>query len=208
MSKPETEPTSLPSDEELMLAFQRGHAAAFDTLLQRHEEAVLRYFVRFLGNRAQAEEAAQEVFLHVIRAAHRYEPRAKFSTWLYRIMRNYAIDCSRRLKHRRTQSLDQPIGPAEDDRRLGDVVSVDESEDIETETADREVREKLQKALETLNPDQREVFLMRENMGLAFHEIADVLHCSTNTVKSRMRYAISALRKQLIRDLRLIRTER
>jgi RNA polymerase sigma-70 factor (ECF subfamily) len=155
-----------------------------------------RFFHRFLGNAEAAEEATQEVFLKMIGAAKSYEPNAKFTTWMFRISHNYAIDCFRKGKLRKTVSLDQPIseesGPALFLDRIADQTAM-----VEEDLVNKELHDQLTQALEMLNPDQKAVFLMRENMNLAFHEIAEILNLSTNTVKSRMRYALAALRKIL-----------
>jgi RNA polymerase sigma-70 factor (ECF subfamily) len=183
------------SDESLMIEFREGNAMAFQELCQRYQNGVFHYFLRFLGNRQAAEEATQEVFFNVIRAANRYEPKAKFSTWIYRIAHNYGVDCYRRNKIRKMASLDQPHS-ANSTSTLLDTI-VDQNTNTEEETMDKEIHDTLTQALDALNPDQREVFLMRENMGLSFQEIAKVLGVSTNTAKSRMRYALASLKKML-----------
>ena len=188
-------------DEPLMLLYKEGNANAFAELLQRHQQHVFGYFFRFLGNQQQAEEATQEAFFHVLRAAKNYEPKAKFTTWMYRIVHNYAIDCYRRNKLRRTTSLDQPAYGEDSNETVGDLVEAPE-ESQESSIIDQDLHDRLQAALQQLNPDQREVFLMREDQGMAFHEIADVLTVSINTVKSRMRYAIATLRKILEKEFK------
>ena len=184
------------TDEALMLEYQGGNSHAFEELLMRHHQAVHRYIFRFLGNQQVAEEATQEVFVKIIRAASRYEPRSKFTTWMYRIVHNYCIDMTRRQKLRHMVALDAPIHKENETLTRLDLVPSNEPE-VDEQVVDKELHDRLQEALEKLNPDQREVFLMREKLGLHFHEIASILNVSTNTVKSRMRYALSALRKDL-----------
>jgi len=196
--------TENPSDETLMLQFAQGNAEAFEILLLKYQDEVFRFVYRFLKNKESAEEATQEAFINIIKAAPRYEPKAKFKTWMYRIVRNYCIDCLRRAKVRKTTSLDKPYGDQEGGATLLDRI-VDPESDLETNIADQEIHAHLMGALDCLNPDQKEVFLMRENLGLAFHEIAEVLDVSTNTVKSRMRYALLSLKTILEKRLQPVR---
>ena len=192
------------TDEALMLQFRNGNAQAFEKLLLKYQDEVLNYVYRFLGNREAAEEATQEAFINIIKAAPRYEPRAKFKTWMYRIVHNYCIDCLRRAKIRKTTSLETSLTSEPNGPTLFDTVS-DKAENVEDQIANQEIHDRLMEALNQLNPDQREVFLLRENLGLAFHEIADLLNVSTNTVKSRMRYALSTLKQLLGKRLQPLR---
>lgn len=187
-----------------MREYQLGKAEAFAELLVRHQDSVFRYFYRFLKNREAAEEATQEAFFNIIRAAEKYEPRAKFTTWMFRIVHNYGVDCYRRNKLRQMTSLDEQRSGEEESVPMRDRVA-DTTVDLENETIDNEIHARLQEALEALNPDQREVFLMRENLGLQFDEIAKILNISTNTAKSRMRYALSGLKRMLTPKLQPIK---
>src|SRR5262245_33226542 len=93
------------TDEDLMLAFQRGQVRAFEELVKRHEKGVFNFIFRFFGNREVAEEVFQESFLKVHQAADRYYPNGKFTTWLYTIVRNLCVDTFRRRKIRDAVSL-------------------------------------------------------------------------------------------------------
>jgi RNA polymerase sigma-70 factor (ECF subfamily) len=121
---------------------------------------------------------------------------------MYTIARNLCVDHSRRARHRQALSLDQPLSTEGNGRRLGDVVA-DKGQAVDRQAIGRELRERLQQAIDSLGEDQREVFLMREYLGLPFKEIAEITGCPENTVKSRMRYALEKLREQLeeYRDL-------
>jgi RNA polymerase sigma-70 factor (ECF subfamily) len=184
-------------DEALMLAYRQGEARAFNLLLSRHQRPVFNFLVRQVGNKTLAEDLLQEVFLRVIRGAGTYKKEAKFTTWLYTIARNLCIDNARRAKHRRAASLDQPISKKDEGgRTMGDTVA-DKAPGVERQAASRRLQERIQQAVSTLGDDQREVFLMREQLNMPFKEIAEVIGCPENTVKSRMRYALEHLRKQL-----------
>lgn len=181
-----------------MTRYRDGDVRAFERLLQRHRRPVFNFLLRQVGNRAQAEEMLQEVFLRVIRGAASYKEQAKFTTWLYTIARNLCVDAARRAEHRRTVSLDAPPGGArgEVDRPLGDSVA-DPGGNTERQAESREIGSRIASAIAALPEEQREVFLMRERSGLPFKEIAAIVGVAENTVKSRMRYALEHLREAL-----------
>ena len=185
------------SDEGLMLRYQKGEVRAFEILLSRHRRPIFNFILRYVGEPAQAEDLLQETFLRVIKGADAYQRQAKFTTWLYTIARNLCVDASRRGKHRRTYSLDVPMdGEAKDGPTLLDVVP-DKAAGTDRKVLSKELHGKLQAAIDKLSEDQREVFLMREFLDMPFREIADVVGCPENTVKSRMRYALEKLRGEL-----------
>ncbi len=176
------------SDERLMLRFQAGDVRAFEELVRRHRTPVFSFLLRLTGDRGRAEDLCQETFLRAVRAAAGWEPRALFRTWLYAVARNQAYDDARRQAFRRTEPLDDPAGTTQ---HAADDPSPERAADGAL------LRPKLEAALAALPPEQREVFLLREHAGLRFHEIAEVTGVAENTVKSRMRYALEALRAKL-----------
>lgn len=181
-------------DEELMVMYQKGDESAFQKLFTRHKRGVYGYILRYTHNEQESEEVFQDVFIKMHRAAPNWMPTAKFTTWLYTIVRNLCIDVHRKKKIRKTLSLDDT--GADDERSLYDVIPSDEPRP-DSQSSDMEIGKVLEDALAKINPDQREVFLMREKTGLKFEEIAEVLGVSINTVKSRMRYALETLKKIL-----------
>ena len=124
--------------------------------------------------------------MRVVRGAAGWEERARFRTWLYAMARNLAVDEARRAAFRRTGSLEEAPG---------EVAAEDPAPDAAAEAA--LLRPHLEAALASLPPEQREVFLLREQAGLRFAEIAAVTGAQENTVKSRMRYALEGLRARL-----------
>ncbi len=189
------------TDEALMGRYQDGDARAFEVLLRRHRRPVFNFLLRSTAAREAAEDLMQEVFLRIVRGAGEFRREAKFTTWLYSIARNLCVDHSRRMKFRRHTSLDAPAGDGvEGDSRASLVDFVRDGApgaSPHRSSVNKDLREQLQRAIESLGEEQREVFVMREYLGLQFKEIAEVVGCPENTVKSRMRYALEALRKQL-----------
>ena len=181
------------TDEELLAEFQQGDAGAFERLLRRHRGPLYTFFVRMLGDRARAEDLAQETFLRIVKGAASWEHRARFQTWLYTIARNLCVDSTRRERFRRADSLDAQDG---EDGPLVDAVPSDGAMPDRAAQSVR-LRPLLQRALLALPPEQREVFVLREQAGLPFKEIAELVSANENTVKSRMRYALEGLRKSL-----------
>ena len=185
------------ADEALLRQYQAGDRAAFGELLQRHRRPVYNFILRYLGDKNQAEDLLQEVFLRIVQGAGEFKGESKFTTWLYTIARNLCIDTARKMVFRRHTSLDGPTrgeegdGPSLMDRIPHSGAMVDR------EAIGRQLQPQLAAAVEALVHEQREVFVMREYLALPFKEIADIVGVPENTVKSRMRYALEKLRESL-----------
>ena len=179
--------TSGPSDEELMLAYGAGDAAAFDALYARHRGAVFRYLRRQAGNAAIAEEIFQDVWLRVIDARASYAPRAKFTTWLFTIAHNRLMDHFRANARAALVSYDDdPI-----DDVAADTPRPDES------LARKQDAGRLLAAIEALPAAQREAFLLQQEGELSVEEIGEATGVNRETAKSRLRYALAKLRAEL-----------
>jgi len=172
-----------------MERFQRGDAGAFDALVRRHRTAVYAFLVRLGGDAARAEDLAQETWLKAIAAAPRWERRARVTTWVFAIARNVALDDARR------RALRAPAGdpPAAGEGLASTAPGPDRGADSAL------LRPKLEAAIAALPEEQREVFALREYGGVPFAEIAEITGAPLPTVKSRMRYALEALRESLAR---------
>jgi RNA polymerase sigma factor (sigma-70 family) len=179
------------SDESLMARFARGEAAAFEALYRRHEMRVWRYLNRHVGNRECANELMQEVWFGVAREAPRYQPTARFTTWLFTLAHNRMVDWFR--ARRPNESLDS----------LGyDALEIIENTPPSgTEpfaaTLARDQMAALFDALRQLPADQREVFVLQIEGEHSVEEIADITGSSFETTKSRLRYARTKLRELL-----------
>jgi RNA polymerase sigma-70 factor (ECF subfamily) len=190
------------SDEALMLRYRDGDVRAFEVLVTRHRKPIYNFILRFVREPAQAEDMLQETFLRLVKSAEGYERQAKFTTWLYTIARNLCVDASRRGKHRKAASLDAPTGADGDGAPLIELVA-DGNAGVDRQAIGKELQARIQQAIAALPDEQREIFLLREVADLQFNEIAAVVGCPENTVKSRMRYALEKLREALeeYRDL-------
>ncbi len=189
-----TRVASEPSDERLMQRYRAGDVGAFEALLRRHRATVHHFLLRLVGDAARAEDLAQDTWLRIVAAAPRWERRARFTTWALSIARNAALDDARRAAHR-ADSLEEvrTRGVPLADTVAGD----DPAPDRAAESA--LLRPKLEAALAALPLEQREVFVLREYAGVPFAEIAEITGAPVPTVKSRMRYALEALRADLAR---------
>jgi RNA polymerase sigma-70 factor (ECF subfamily) len=186
------------TDEALMAAYQQGDVAAFAELVARHEKRLWNFVRRFVTDSATAEDLLQEVFLRIVKNAAEWEASAKFSTWLYTIARNLCTDNARRGALRKADSLDQTPGPNRDEsgpHRIDKIAGSDPN--AEKAAMNREIADRVDRAVAELPLEQREVFLMREVMDMSFAEIAAATKSSEPTVKSRMRYALERLRAAL-----------
>jgi len=189
------------SDSELMLRFRDGDESAFLELESKFRRPLMNFFFRLTWDRYSAEDCAQEVFIRIVRARHRYQPVAKFRTWMFRIAKNYWIDRYRkRSAAPAIRSLDTPIR-ADQGRAitLEDTVEGD-SPDPGGELRRREIGTAVKEAVARLPEEQRLVFVLSENQGLRYSEISEVLEIPVGTVKSRMHTAVRRLR-ELLKDV-------
>jgi len=180
------------SDEDLMLAYAAGDAVAFDTLYARHKGGVYRYLLRQCRQSSVADELFQDVWTNLIRARASYAPTAKFTTWLYRLAHNRLIDHYRASGHLTLVSVD--------DEAHEDVIAAIptvRSDEPEARAENRELGARLRAALTALPPAQREAFLLQQEGELSLAEIAELTGVGAETVKSRLRYAVSKLRSEL-----------
>ena len=184
------------SDEELMLEYGKGAEWAFERLVGKYQRPLINFFYRTLRDTSQAEELAQEVFVGLFRAAKRYKPQAKFTTFLFRIASNVlASELRRKMRRPRTVPLAIETGGEEggiDVRQVEDKGPPVE-ERVEMNMLARTIRD----AVAELPKPQRTAFVLRTYEGLSYGEIARVMRCPVGTVKSRMARAERALRPKL-----------
>jgi len=178
------------TEQELVLAAQRGDDAAFEELVRAYEKKVYHLALRMCLDSDAAFEVSQEAFLSAWRGLKFFRRDSSFSTWLYRLTSNAAIDYLRRRK------------------RQGDTVSLDDRDAVpdpadpgpspQRQAENRELGEALSRGLASLSEDHREILLLRELQGLSYDEIAQALSLDLGTVKSRIARARERLRKYLL----------
>ncbi len=181
------------TDEALVARYRQGDVAAFEVLLDRHRPGVFRFLARFTGDHARAEDLAQDCWMRFIDAAPRWNADGRFKIWLYAVARNLATDEARRATHRSHASLDAPVRG----RPVSELVPERRARSRRTRPATPSSGRACSAPSPSLPVEQREVFLLREYEGVSFAEIAEVTGSPVPTVKSRMRYALEALRRAL-----------
>jgi RNA polymerase sigma-70 factor (ECF subfamily) len=180
------------SDESLIGRYVRGEVEAFELLYRRHEMRTWRYLERNVRNRATADELMQEVWFAVARDAARYEPTARFTTWLFTIAHNRMIDSIR--ASRPQMSLDM-LGYEAD--AVVQQLTTDPTTGPFAAVVARDQATALFQAVGQLPREQREAFLLQIEGDLSVEEIAAITHSSFETTKSRLRYAKAKLRELL-----------
>lgn len=174
-----------PDDSALMLRYQDGDLAAFETLYKRHNDSLYRYLLRLCRNRHAAEDVFQEVWGKIIKSRKSYRASAKFSTFLYRVAHNCFIDHVRRNKrHAHNTELNEDLHS-------------DSSPQPDSLTERALAKERLSRALFALPDEQRDAFLLHEEAGLSIDQIAAVTGSKRETAKSRVRYATQKLREAI-----------
>ena len=174
-------------DAQLMLAYARGEMRAFETLYSRHRSALYRYLMRQARDGEIANDLFQEVWSRVVTNRARYEPRAKFSTFLFTLAHNCFIDHCRRTRAR-------PGGMGIDDADAADLLPADERCAPDRELERNEEKQRYRTALDSLPAEQRDVYLLHEESDLSLEEIARVTGVGAETAKSRLRYAVNKLK--------------
>lgn len=181
-----------PADEALMLRYAAGDVGAFDVLYARHEVAVWRFVYRSIKVQAVADDLLQDVWFAVARSAPRYQPTARFRTWLFTMAHNRLVD------HLRTARDHASLDASEDDARtLADTLVADSGFGPVRQLQSREQAAALIAAVERLPMEQREAFLLQAEGDLSVQEIAEATGVNFETAKSRLRYARASLRQHL-----------
>ncbi len=182
------------SDVDLMLDVKAGDEASFDLLLRRYRTPLVNFLCRMVHDRATAEDLAQEAFLRVYRARNKYSPSAKFTTWLFRIATNLALNSIRDNRHRQMEtSIDAPID--EEDARPRELPSREMR--IDEHMMDRDRCDFIRRAIASLPEKQRVAVLLHKYEEMDYGEIAKILECSESALKSLLFRAYETLRVQL-----------
>lgn len=194
------------TDEELVADYRRGDSPAFELLIRRHHDDLMRFLVRLVGNRTVAEDAFQETFLQVHVSAETFDTTRRFKPWLFTIAANKGRDALRRSARRRTLDLSAPIGGGRggaenhDGSGSGAKTYVDLMEvDVPQPGAamdDLERSQLVQRAVDELPWSLREILLLAYFQRMSYNQIADSLNIPLGTVKSRLHSAVAAFAKK------------
>ncbi|MBU2567988.1 MAG: sigma-70 family RNA polymerase sigma factor [Elusimicrobia bacterium] len=183
-------------DIKCMLAFRAGGDICFEKILKKYEKPLINFVYRFIGNKTEAEDIAQEVFLRVYKSKNKYEPRAKFSTWLYRIAANICIDYRRKPAnklHASTDSLDKPI--VRDENEITSEIA-DASKNLQENILEQKlINETIMSALILLPTNQRIALTLCVYENKSYREISEILGCSVSSVESLLFRSRQTLRK-------------
>jgi RNA polymerase sigma-70 factor, ECF subfamily len=184
------------TDVQLMLDVKAGDELSFELLLRKYRSPLVNFLYRMVRDRAVAEDLAQEVFLRVYRARQEYAPSAKFTTWMFRIATNLALNSVRDNRRRQLEiSIDQTVDTGEDEQRAMEVP--DRAPSVEQELVARSRAELIMKAIHSLPEKQRAAVLLHKYQELDYDEIARVLECSESALKSLLFRAYETLRVEL-----------
>ena len=189
---PASQAAGSPSDDELLAAARQGDTAALETLLVRYQPHLYRFGLRMCGNVEDAGDVAQESLISMARSVRGFRGDASVSSWLYTIARRFCIKKRRRSKFApaREESLDEPTTDVA--RHLADP-----GLNPERAATNRELATALTRAIDALEPAQREVLVLRDVEGLSAPEVARILDISVDAVKSRLHRARVAIREKL-----------
>ena len=181
-------------DEMLVAQFQSGRQNAFDELMKRYKAKIFSYLLRSVRNYEDAEDITIEVFFKAYRALENWQPKAKFSTWLYKIASNLAIDYHRKKARHPVSALEDMEIPE------ANLVATDLYSDPVQQVEDQERGRIIREAIDQLSPKQKAVFMLSRYEGLQLKEVAETLEMAEGTVKIHLHRAVKRL-QTLLRPL-------
>jgi RNA polymerase sigma-70 factor (ECF subfamily) len=182
------------SDVQLMLDVKAGDDESFNLLLRRYRTPLVNFLFRMVRDSATAEDLAQEVFLRVYRARKQYSPSAKFTTWMFRIATNLALNSIRDNRHHRMEtSIDAPV----DDEDSAPRELPSREMRIDEHMVERDRCEIIRRAITSLPEKQRVAVLLHKYEEMDYGEIAGILDCSESALKSLLFRAYETLRVEL-----------
>lgn len=189
-------PVRRPTDEELVGRLAAGDSAAFNVIFDRYHKPIYNFIKKQVAERESVEDLAQEVFMRVFKSAKNFDVTKKFSSWIYKIALNEVKRHWKRTGSRQTFSLNVPVGDEGGDSERGDFLE-DQRIAPEASTEQKLFSRDLKTLIDRLPEKQKTVVLLKVYNELTFEEIAEICECPLSTVLSRMRYAVSKLRRWL-----------
>ena len=181
-----------------MLDVKAGDEQSFELLLHRYRTPLVNFLFRMVRSREQAEDLAQEAFIRVYRAREDYEPSAKFTTWLFRIATNLALNSLRDNRYQKLEmSIDAPLSADSEDGDERHFEVADKHLTVEQEMVEQSRKLMIKRAIEKLPEKQRAAVLLHKYQELDYAEIAKILSCSESALKSLLFRAYETLRVEL-----------
>ncbi|MDH3608248.1 MAG: sigma-70 family RNA polymerase sigma factor [Gammaproteobacteria bacterium] len=180
------------SDENLMLLYQQGEQAAFETLYRRYKDVLYRYFLKHCSDRSQSEELYQEVWIKLINSVARYKPKAKFKTYLFTIAHNTLVDFYRKAKPSQTIEFEEAEMTEEFTNNPTPLAMPEDEFTLKQKT------NLFIQTLEALPADQKEAAILHFEQEMSVQEIAEITQVKTETAKSRLRYAKNKLKAAIL----------
>jgi RNA polymerase sigma-70 factor, ECF subfamily len=185
------------SDQDVVLQARAGRESAFRELIRRYERPVFSVIYRMIRDREMAEDLAQETFIKVLNALDRYDPKYKFSSWIFKIAHNATLDQLRK-KEPETLSLEgSPHARTPDQVEATTLTAVDTAENPEDYTHSQQVGSEIEAAIQQLRPEYRAVIVLWHVEGRPYDEIADIMGLPLGTVKTYIHRARKELREML-----------
>jgi RNA polymerase sigma-70 factor, ECF subfamily len=183
------------SDNELILQAKAGNDAAFEELIYRFDKSVLAIALRYVGDRDEAKDIYQEVFIRVYRGIKKFEMKSEFSTWLFRITTNVCLTHKSKSKKHLQVSINEQFETEDDELSMYELA--DEEYDPGNLMLDKDLGEFISKAVDSLSSKQKMTFILKHYEGYKLREIAKMMNCKEGTVKKYLFDAIRNLRKKL-----------
>ena len=184
------------ADDKLVKKAKMGDSDAFGKLVKRYQNKVLYLAYDLIGNYNDAQDVAQNVFFQVFKNIAFFKAQSTFSTWLFRITTNAAIDFQRSKKRRKAMSLNQSLSEDKDERELIDVLQ-DDDKPFDEKFEDIDLKDLIEKTIESLPPQQKAAFVLKYFHDKPTEEISEILNCDPITVRGHILRATLKLRKQL-----------
>ena len=181
-------------ETELIIRAQNGNSAAFEELIYNYDKKVLALAMKYVKNEDDAKDIYQDVFIRVYRGLKKFQFSSEFSTWLYRIVVNVCLTHKTRSSRREFVS----IHPETEDENMNTGFDIEDKEPVpDRAVTNMEISEHIDRALETLSPRQKMIFILKHYEGYKLKEIAEMLRCGEGTIKKYLFEAVRKMRTQL-----------
>jgi RNA polymerase sigma-70 factor (ECF subfamily) len=181
-------------ETELIIRAQNGNASAFEELIYNYDKKVLALAMKYVKNEDDAKDIYQDAFIRVYKGLKKFQFNSEFSTWLYRIVVNVCLTHKTKSSKREFVS----IHPDNEDETVSSGIEIEDSEPApERAVTSMEISEHINKALETLPPRQKMIFILKHYEGYKLKEIAEMLRCGEGTIKKYLFEAVRKMRTQL-----------